>query len=149
MENVVCFELYAGKVLGLLYLAFPLPKSISAAEIVQGIDAGSRDETERRKIAAHTVLWLERAGYIERTTRDEIGDFRGSLTAKGFECLRALPTGLAKKGTEEAAATRTLGDELAEAAKEGALDTVKEVVKQTLAIGVGFALNVVKSYVGL
>ena len=67
--------------------------------------------------------------------------------------LRALPTGLAKKGTEGATATRTLGDELAEAAKEGAVDTVKdyvgEVVKQALAIGVGFALNVVKPYVGL
>ena len=97
MENVDCFELYAGRVLGMLYEKFPLPRELTVDLILAGTPEDSLDETTRRQIAGHTTIWLTRAGYIERATEDSTGPFRGTLTAKGFECLRALPNSLLAK----------------------------------------------------
>jgi hypothetical protein len=110
MENVELFELYAGKVLALLYLRFPLATELKVERIVDGLQADGIGATDCREIAGHTIRWLERAGYLEPATKDQVGSFRGTLTAKGFECLRALPEHLQEvKPRKEAVRPRKEG----------------------------------------
>src|SRR5208283_5909464 len=111
MENVEYFEQMAGKALAIAYKAFPLPKEIPASDLARSVEADRISEHDRQQIAGHTLKWLVDAGYLQRTVKDQVGNFRGTLTTKGLECLRALPRVLTASG-KETQTKESIGDQL-------------------------------------
>src|SRR5208337_2471565 len=118
MENVEYFEQMAGKALAIAYKAFPLPKEIPASDLARSVEADRISEHDRQQIAGHTL--------------------------KGLECLRALPRVLTASG-KETQTKESIGDQLVEAAGEGAKAAVKENVKDLVAQALAFGVRLLIS----
>lgn len=74
-----------------------------------------------------TAQWLVRAGYIHGEVRPYTHVSDVVLTAKGLEVLNAIPKSLVTGPS--------LGEQLAEAAKEGGKETLKGLVTEALGLG--------------
>lgn len=155
MRIVELFEVYAGKTFARLYERFPLSTEIKVEELVQGVEAGDFDKNAQMNIAGHTLMWLQSAGYLEPVRKDETHPpFRGTLTAKGFECLQALPLPRTEGQQSQAvpavpSQVKGLGSQLVEAIGEGtkaaATDTVKTLVGKVLAHGIALSVSYVQA----
>lgn len=135
VSNIEIFNDLTGRVLGELYLSFPMPSFLAVEKFVEvatqwdercGMDLPSKDA----EFFTATAQWLIRTGYIhgEVTPYTRVSD--AVLTAKGLEVLNAIPKSLASGPS--------LGEQLAEAATEGGKETVKGLVTEVLGLGARF-----------
>ncbi|MBS0235338.1 MAG: hypothetical protein JSR99_17860 [Proteobacteria bacterium] len=136
MQNIELFQLYSGKILGMLFARFPLYTEIKVENIIAGIERGGLSEKDAHEIAGYTIKWLQRAGYIDPATEDQVGPFRGTLSSKGFVCLTALPTGLEPKSKDTKnlpdKELETIGAQLAKSVEDGAKDYLKDSSKKVI-----------------
>ena len=132
VSNIDLFNDLTGKMLGDLYLHFPLPKPLLAEEYVEAatkwvekyqVDMPS-DEAE---FFIATAQWLVNAGYLTGKIRPYTHVEDAVLTAKGLEILNAIP--------ESLIGGPSIGERLADAAKEGGKETMRGLVSEALGLG--------------
>lgn len=132
VSNIDVFNELTGKILGDLYLHFPLPKYLPADAYVEA--ATKWDEkfqtdmpSDEAEFFIATAQWLANAGYLTGKIRHYTHVEDAVLTAKGLEILNAIP--------ESLIGGPSIGERLADAAKEGGKETIRGLVSEALGIG--------------
>ncbi|UQY32656.1 hypothetical protein K8U54_12970 [Pseudomonas fulva] len=132
--NIEKFDNLTGKIFADLYQSFPVVRQMAPVDYFQTFSELSGDDLkpnraykEALEFFVHTVDWLKGAGYLDVKMTLVDGTVRAVLTAKGLETLKQVPNSL---GGE------TIGDQLAQAAKNGLLDKVRELVGTALGKGI-------------
>ncbi|MGQ8916041.1 hypothetical protein HBN84_04870 [Pseudomonas lundensis] len=131
-SNIEIFNDLTGRILGKLYLDFPMPSFLAADHFVEAATAWNEKcqmdlPSKDAEIFIATAQWLIRAGYIHGQVIPYTHVSDAVLTAKGLEVLNAIPKSLVSGPS--------LGEQLAEAAKEGGKETVKGLVNEALGLG--------------
>lgn len=139
--NILRFNEVTGLVLSALYQSFPIPIELRPTTI--GLRELNTNEQEFVGMAlvitapddadpmffCHTVNWLIATGYISAVSRMQSIHFSDAvLTAKGLEVLNAVPKSLSSK--------EPIGQQLAAASKSGAMEAIRTITTEALAIGV-------------
>ena len=131
-SNIELFDEFAGKIFGQLYERFPVPKDLHIEDFFptiskEGGDAAASEISHKRTVFYATTVWLQSAGYT--TSADERSSFSNQvvLTAKGLEVLKATPRSLT--------IGPSIGEQLAEATKEGGKEIMRGLVSEALGIG--------------
>ena len=109
-----------------------MPSFLAADHFVEAAKAWNEEcqmdlPSKDAEIFIATAQWLIRAGYIHGEVSPYTHVSDAVLTAKGLEVLNAIPKSLV--------AGPSLGEQLAEAAKEGGKETVKGLVNEALGLG--------------
>ena len=139
MKNIEMFNLAVGEVLGECYLSFPVPTTISRGTIGGAIEEYYPDydpsNIDMRKpeyeIAACTISWLTKAGYIWLSEGDEKSRIvKATLSPKGLEVLNAMPKSIT---------TGSIGSNLAKGVKDIGISTFQKLVIHALSQGINFS----------
>ena len=135
VSNIEIFNDLTGRILAELYLNFPLPSYLEAEAFVESAmqmseQLGMEMPTKDAEFFIATSEWLIRAGYIHGDVSRYTYVSDAVLTAKGLEVLNAIPKSLTSGPS--------LGEQLADAAKEGGKETIKGLVTEVLGIGARF-----------
>lgn len=133
-SNIARFDEYTGKIFAALYQRFPEPLLLQTHEYVEsptefsdflGCDTASKES----EFFCHTVVWLEKAGYIE--TEEVDGRYlyvQGVvLTAKGLEVLNIQPDSLEQRVS--------LGSRITRATREEGVEMLRGLVREALSAG--------------
>lgn len=138
-DNVERFNRLAGSIFAKLYESFPVPIRLSASDFHKEIFDSDQSDKEQRSdqnlnadaFFRATVNWLTEAGYLTNKGGPLTGDKFNEcvLTAKALEVLKTKPKNIV--GAE------SLGKQLADAVKEGAVSKIKELTSETLSKGLG------------
>lgn len=132
VSNIDLFNDFTGKILGDLYLQFPIPTYLEAKSYVEAVtewhEKAQMDmPTKQTEIFIATTQWLVSAGYLSGTVYPYTYVQDAVLTAKGLEVLNAIP--------ESLTGGPSIGESLANAAKEGGKETMRGLVSEALGIG--------------
>lgn len=131
-KNIDDFNAMAGLILAHLYGTFPHRINMDETTFVpaEGIAEGWWERYHSAKtLYVGTATWLKDAGYIWISEQNGMaglesmhGIFRGCvLSPKGLEALKAMPPNLSGE---------SFGDSLRQAAKTGALDSLKGIASE-------------------
>lgn len=160
MSNIDDFNTIVGLVFSRLYACFPVGVEIDSVEIVtQALDgkltrgevardfessslgngpladslpSQERDEAERLfNIYSAAMKWLEAEGFIRFDDHGVGLHLECALTLRGLQSLSLVPDGL----------KATLGDQIMQATKEGALVGVKDLAKKAISEAGGWLLR--------
>ena len=132
MSNIERFDEITGDVFAKLYLNFPVPCLLRAADYVTnpteynehiGGDVPSREA----EFFFSSIRWLEDAGYIVTKAENESYVADVVLTSKGLEVLRAMPSSLQGKAS--------IGERLGDTAAKGGKEIARMLVSEALALG--------------
>lgn len=149
-SNIERFDQLTGAVFARLYEAFPEPVVLDAypflAEIVpagQDEDAESEQAFGAPEFFFHTLHWLAETGYLTHRKQLQSSPLTFEecvLTAKGLEVLKAVPKSIGS--------SKSIGQSLQEAAKKGAMDSVKKLAGEALSAGTHLAVGFAKAHLG-
>ncbi len=120
-NNIEAFNRGATLIFAKLYMAFPKTVTVSVELLDSNVTS---DDAE---VFAHTLIWLEREGYIRvaKYAADNFVAESAVLTEKGLRVLNSTPTAIKQKGT--------VGQFVLEAAKVG--------TKELMSKAIGYALS--------
>jgi hypothetical protein len=132
VSNIEKFDDIAGRILAELYERFPVATVLSTEDFM---DSGTHwDDTLGMEVLdddgtffISTATWLINAGYLSGSPFQKLFIENAVLTAKGLEVLKAIPDSL-KGGA-------SIGERLADAAKEGGKETMRGLVTEALGLG--------------
>ncbi|PMZ92711.1 MULTISPECIES: hypothetical protein [unclassified Pseudomonas] len=132
VSNIDVFNEFTGKILGDLYLQFPKPKCLMADAYVESPmkwneHAQMEVPSEETEFFMATAQWLANAGYLSGNVWPGSHVSDAVLTAKGLEVLNAIP--------ESLSGGPSIGERLADAAKEGGKETMRGLVSEALGLG--------------
>lgn len=132
-SNIELFDELTGRILARLYQSFPIPIDLKSSSFFPQTHEIRDDITldERlhlTKFFYATTLWLATAGYTSGSNREFSYSKEVVLTAKGLEVLKGTPSSISTEPS--------IGEQLAEAAKEEGKETLKNLVKVALSHGV-------------
>ena len=132
LSNIERFDEIAGEVFAKLYLNFPVPCLLRAADYtlsstVFNEHLGADVPSQEAEFFFACIRWLESAGYI--TAKAENGFYVAEvvLTSKWLEVLRAMPSSLQGKVS--------IGERLGDAAAKGGKEIARMLVSEALALG--------------
>jgi hypothetical protein len=131
MSNIETFNTVVGLILADLYESFPVPINLSAFDYAlrAGLIADTTDmNTEDETPASASIEWLVEEGFIRSGVKDVSNGYApySVLTQKGLQLL-SIPDVLGKK--------ESMGTQMANAAKSGALDGLKDLTKRVVCEG--------------
>jgi hypothetical protein len=134
--NIELFDEYTAKILGELYQAFPIKKSLEATAITGhttlddfGMPLNAQGKPSKHfDVCMATIAWLAEAGYMHRGSQQNYGFDECVLTAKGLEVLKSVP--------ESLQASEGIGDKLVSALRQGAIDTAKDAAGMAIRAGI-------------
>jgi hypothetical protein len=142
------FDQLTGAVFARLYEAFPEPVALDAFPFLKDIAPDGQNPEQQNEQAfnapeffSYTVRWLAETGYLTHA-KQYLG--RPStyeecvLTAKGLEALKATPKSIA--------GGKSIGQSLQDAAKKGALDSIKKLSGEALSAGVHLAVGAARAH---
>ena len=138
MKNIELFDIYVGYIFDKLYDDFPICKDFDTRKCVQEINGATADIDAKRKefVFSETLFWLRENGLITFEKPEErIITIGGGLEPYPyFTCARLTAKGLAilKKVPESISDKKTIGEELAEAVKNGFKERITDLVKLAL-----------------
>lgn len=132
VSNIDVFNDLTGRILGDLYLQFPMPKPLIAENYVEAATTWHEKyqmdmPSDEAEFFLATAGWLINAGYLTGKVKPYTHVEDAVLTAKGLEVLKAIPDSL-KGGA-------SIGEQLANAAKEGGKETMRGLVTEALGLG--------------
>ncbi|UVJ45531.1 hypothetical protein NVV94_08235 [Pseudomonas sp. LS1212] len=132
VSNIEMFDDITGKIFAALYQSFPIPKYLMAESFVDvAMEFDERHGMELPSSNAEffiaTAQWLIDAGYMAGSTHGFIRVEDAVLTAKGLEALKAIPDSVSSKAS--------IGEQLANTAKEEGREAFRGLVGQALGIG--------------
>jgi len=138
-SNVERFDRLTGGVFGKLYQSFPVPIELNINDFTSLITPLKETYEEDQTLNASeffysTLSWLKDSGYITylNNALDNTSCYGCVLTAKGLEVLKAVPKSVDGD---------SLGGQLADAVKEGAMGKLKELASEALSKGYGAAIG--------
>lgn len=132
VSNIDKFNEMTGKLLGELYLNFPIPRLLAVEQFVESavewseerqVDVPSKDA----EFFIATAGWLIGAGYINGGVFPYTHVADAVLTAKGLDVLNATPRSLTH--------AHSLREQLAEIAREGGKESFKGLLAEELISG--------------
>ena len=132
VSNIDKFNEMTGKLLGELYLNFPIPRLLAVEQFVESavewseerqVDVPSKDA----EFFIATAGWLIGAGYINGGVFPYTHVADAVLTAKGLDVLNATPRSLTH--------AHSLREQLAEIAREGSKESFKGLLAEELISG--------------
>ena len=131
-SNIDKFNELTGKVLGELYLNFPVPFNLTAEHFVEPAMEWSEERqmdlpSKEAEFFIATTGWLINAGYISGGLFSNTLVSDAVLTVKGLEVLNATPRSLTH--------AHSLREQLAEIAREGSKESVKGLLAEELITG--------------
>lgn len=135
VSNIDKFNDLTGRVLGKLYLTFPIPSNLAAEQFVESavewneerkMDLPSKDA----EFFIATAGWLIGAGYINGGVCPHTHVSDAVLTAKGLDILNATPRSLTH--------THSLREQLAEIARDSSKESFKGLLAEELITGAKF-----------
>ena len=148
LSNMERFDQLTGAVFARLYEAFPEPIELDAFPFLQDIAPDGQDfETQQEQafnapeFFSYTLRWLAETGYLTHAKQylGKPSTFEECvLTAKGLEALKATPKSIASG--------KSIGQSLQDAAKNGALESIKKLSGEALSAGVHLAVGVAKAH---
>jgi hypothetical protein len=132
-SNIELFDEFAGKIFARLYENFPIPIDLNSKDFLpptirEGGDVDSDGRLHHIRFFYATTQWLASAGYTNSPDKKNSYSNDVVLTAKGLEVLKGSPSSLN--------AGPSIGEQLVEAAKEEGKDTLKNLVKEALSLGI-------------
>lgn len=132
VSNIDKFNELTGKVLGELYLNFPLPLNLAAEQFVGSAVEWSEERqmdlpSKDAEFFFATTGWLINAGYINGGLYSHTQVSDAVLTAKGLDVLNATPRSLTH--------AHSLREQLAEIAREGGKESFKGLLAEELITG--------------
>lgn len=94
MSNIELFDEYAAKIFAVVYETFPEKTPVDCLRISESMDVDEYGRASREaNICRATLEWLCESGYLR--CGEESGYFRmATLTPKGLECLKVVPSSL-------------------------------------------------------
>ncbi len=126
--NIDLFNQYTAKIFAMLYEPFPVTLWIRDGFISgRVVRPGVFDESvtdEQVEIAGYTLKWLIEAGYITCSRFDANSAHDATLSAKGLELMKLVPSSLEKK--------KSVGDSLLTIVKDGSSDGGKKLISKAL-----------------
>ncbi len=147
-SNMERFDQLTGAVFAHLYDAFPEPVPLDAFSFLDKIapdgqeaDAQHEQAFNAPEFFVYTVRWLAETGYLTHRKHSEqipLTFEECVLTAKGLEVLKSVPASIST--------SESIGQSLQKAAKNGALDTVKQLASEALSTGVHLAIGIAKAH---
>lgn len=127
-KNMALFDDFAVQIMADLYAAFPQRQAVDCIKLS---GAGELDEYGRAShecdICAETVRWLHEEGYVRAESLSVYGANQVTLTSKGLELLRAVPSSLRSKAS--------VGDQLVAMLKGGARESARALLNKAMAEG--------------
>jgi hypothetical protein len=132
VSNIDKFNELTGKVLGELYLNFPVPLNLTAERFVDSAVEWSEERqmdipSKDAQFFIATTGWLINAGYINGGVSSYTHVSDAVLTAKGLDILNATPRSLTH--------AHSLREQLAEIAREGSKESFKGLLAEELITG--------------
>ncbi|MEJ3595076.1 hypothetical protein [Pseudomonas bubulae] len=131
-SNIDKFNELTAKVLGELYLNFPMPRNLTAEQFVESAVEWSEERqmdlpSKDAEFFFATTGWLINAGYINGGLYSHTQVSDAVLTAKGLDVLNATPRSLTH--------AHSLREQLAEIAREGGKESFKGLLAEELITG--------------
>jgi hypothetical protein len=151
MKNIDRFNLLTGLIFARLYETFPVSSSLFVEDLTKDYEAATGrkfviDSKELQLLFSETMFWLRDGDYIAfsipaKRERDSFGapwvNEEGfgliTLSVKGLETLRKKPKSLNIR--------LSLGEQIANAVKVGAINQIGELVSATFAIGANLLIK--------
>lgn len=132
VSNIEKFDDITGKIFAALYQSFPIPQYLMAEDFVDEAmrfseQHGMEVSTPEAEFFIATAVWLIEAGYLKGTPYPYLRIEDAVLTAKGLEVLKAVPDSVSSK--------TSIGEQLANTAKEEGREAFRGLVGQALGIG--------------
>lgn len=132
LNNIERFDEITGEVFAKLYLNFPVPCLLRAADYVASATVfnehlGSDVPSEDAEFFFACIRWLEGSGYITAKAENGFYVAEAVLTSKGLEVLRAMPSSLQGKAS--------IGERLGDTAARGGKEIARMLVSEALSIG--------------
>ncbi len=132
VSNIEMFDDITGKVFATLYQRFPMPALLKAEAFVDvamefSEKHGMELPTHEAEFFIATAQWLIDAGYMTGKPYPYIHVENAILTAKGLEVLKAIPNSVSSNAS--------IGEQLANTAKEEGREAFRGLVGQALGIG--------------
>lgn len=132
VSNIEMFDDITGKIFAALYQSFPVPRYLMAESFVDVAMQFSEKHdmdipTQEAEFFIATAQWLIQAGYLTGTPYPYLRVDDAVLTAKGLEVLKAIPDSVSSKAS--------IGEQLANTAKEEGREVFRGLVGQALGIG--------------
>lgn len=147
-NNMERFDRLTGAVFARLYESFPEPVTLDAQPFLHSIVAADQDQATQCDQAFNapeffscTLRWLAGTGYFTHGSQGEQSPYTFTecvLTAKGLEVLKAVPTSIKTQ--------QSIGQSLQDAAKRGAIDSIKKLTGEALSTGVHIAIGVARAH---
>ena len=132
VSNIEMFDEITGKIFATLYQRFPMPVYLKTESFVDAAMQFSEKHgmdlpTPEAEFFIATAKWLIDAGYMTGKTYPCLYVENAVLTAKGLEVLKAIPDSVSSKAS--------IGEQLANTAKEEGREALRGLVGQALGIG--------------
>lgn len=132
VSNIEMFDDITGRIFAALYQSFPIPQYLMADAFVDvamqfNEQLGMELPTPEAEFFIATAQWLIDAGYLSGTAYPPMRIEDAVLTAKGLEVLKAVPDSVSSKAS--------IGEQLANTAKEEGREAFRGLVGQALGIG--------------
>ncbi len=129
VSNIEKFDALTGKILGALYLEFPVPVALRVEDFVEKPAQAASLEipSKEAEFFIATVQWLCNTGYLVGEVKPYTRIDNAVLSAKGLEVLKHVPASLNTRAS--------LGEHLAQATKSGSEEVAKGVVSELLSVG--------------
>ncbi|MGR4042804.1 hypothetical protein [Pseudomonas sp. 910_21] len=128
-SNIENFDILTGRILGLLYMKFPMPITLGADQFIDFKKQPDSQKKFLRKVDFFmaTANWLAESGYIRHS--GVVGNSLHSavLTSQGLLVLKAFPDSLEPKFT--------IGERLAKFGKEESKEAFRALVAEALGLG--------------
>lgn len=126
--NIELFNQYTAKIFTELYESFPVPMwlvdvRLSGGKFIEN-ERGFEEPDFETKIAGSTILWLVEAGFINASETDARSAYNATLSAKGLELMKLVPSSIDSK--------MSVGDNLLKILKEGSVDAAKVLISKAL-----------------
>jgi len=148
MSNMERFDRLTGAIFARLYESFPEPVNLDAYPFLHLIVAADQDQATQCEQAfnapeffSYTLRWLADTGYFNHGSQADGSPYTFTecvLTAKGLEVLKAVPKSISTG--------QSIGQSLQEAAKRGAIDSIKKLTGEALSTGVHLAIGVARTH---
>lgn len=141
MKNIETFDMMVGYVFSELYESFPVCLEIKVNPFLKKIEMHSE---KNELILSETLFWLRDSGFINFSNPIEknISKMNGTipypifscvvLSAKGLEILKKVPKSVNGEGG--------IGEEIVDAVKIGAKDSISQLVGTALRMSFTFAM---------
>ncbi|MCY1393105.1 hypothetical protein D3C76_201230 [compost metagenome] len=129
VSNIEKFDALTGKILGALYLEFPIPVALRLEDFVEhpAQACAPQAASKEAEFFIATVQWLCNTGYLNGALKPGSGIENAVLSAKGLEVLKHVPASLSTRAS--------LGEHLADATKSGSEEVAKGVMAELLSVG--------------